>query len=90
MVDFPLEELLPRANGSMYKLVRMAAQRALELSDGKPPLIPKPASDKVTTIALEEILRGKVQSKEAVEKMAHQKKSGEKAKHNEKESEKLE
>ena len=57
----PIEELLPRAGNSVYRLVRMAACRALELADGKPPLIPKPQTDKLTTIALEEIAQGKLE-----------------------------
>lgn len=59
----PLEELLPKADGSIYKLVRMATNRALELSEGKPRLIENPSSDKITTIALEEIAQGKIVSK---------------------------
>lgn len=59
----PLEELLPKAGGSVYRLVRMAAKRALELSDGKPQLV-ELGTDKVTTIALEEIRQGKVEIKD--------------------------
>ena len=64
--NYPIEELLPRSGNSMYRLVRLAAIRALELADGKALLIPNPSSDKLTTIALEEILRGKVLAKEGV------------------------
>ena len=39
----------------------MASNRALELADGKPCLIKKPKSDKVTTRALEEIATGMVE-----------------------------
>ena len=63
MSYLPLEELLPKADGSIYKLVRMATNRALELSEGKPRLIESPSSDKITTIALEEIAQGKIVSK---------------------------
>ena len=59
----PLEELLPRAGMSVYRLSRMAAKRALELSEGKPKLLDNVNSDKVTTIALEEIMHGKVECK---------------------------
>ena len=59
----PIEDLLPRAGGSVYRLARMAANRALELSDGKPPLVEIPQTDKITTIALEEIRQGKVHTK---------------------------
>ena len=58
-----LEDLLPKADMSIYRLVRMASNRALELSEGKPALIEKPASDKITTIALEEIAKGKIHIK---------------------------
>ena len=61
MEHHPIDELLPRAGGSVYKLVRMAANRALELADGKPALIAKIKTDKLTTIALEEIAQGKIE-----------------------------
>ena len=54
------EELLPKSGGNVFRLVRMAAIRALELSEGKPPLINNSFSDKSTTIALEEISQGKI------------------------------
>lgn len=60
MKHFSIEELLPKAGGSVYRLTRMAARRALELSEGKPSLMRKPSSDKVTTIALEEIAEGRI------------------------------
>ena len=56
----PLEKLLPQANYSIYKLVKLASKRAMELADGKPKLIEKPSSEKTATIALEEIRAGKV------------------------------
>ena len=60
MAQQPIEDLLAKADGSVYKLVRLAAKRALELSEGQPPLIKNPSTDKVTTLALEEIAQGKV------------------------------
>ena len=60
----PLEDLLPKAENSIYKLVRLASCRATELAEGKPKLIDNPSSDKVATIALEEIVAGKVVLKE--------------------------
>ena len=63
----PIEELLERSGGSIYRLVRMAANRALELAEGKPRLI-KHASEKSTTVALEEIRAGKVVYKEVADK----------------------
>lgn len=56
----PLEKLLPRANGSRYRLVLLAARRAKELADGQPKLIDNVLTDKVATIALREIIDGKV------------------------------
>jgi DNA-directed RNA polymerase omega subunit len=60
----PLERLLPRSGGSVYKLVLMAAKRAIELADGMPKLIDFPSSNKTTTVALDEVLGGKVELKE--------------------------
>ena len=56
----PLEDLLPKTDYSIYKLVRMASNRAIELADGKPRLIETPSLMKTTTIALEEIQNAKV------------------------------
>ena len=61
MTDFPIEELLPRAKHSIYKLVSMASARALELSEGKRCLADGSTTEKFTTMALEEILQGKVE-----------------------------
>ena len=63
----PIEELLPKSGFSIYKLVRMAANRATGLADGKPKLIETVSLPKVTTIALEEIKAGKVVAKEVAE-----------------------
>jgi DNA-directed RNA polymerase omega subunit len=67
MAEIPIEDLLPRANYSIYKLVSLASMRALELSDGKRCLVERPSSEKLTTMALEEIAQGKVMTKEASE-----------------------
>jgi len=64
----PLEDLLPKSGFSIYKLIRMAANRAVELADGKPRLIETPSSPKTTTIALEEIKSGRVVAKEVADK----------------------
>lgn len=58
MSEVQIEGLLKRC-GSVYKLVILAAKRAKEVSDGAPPLVEAPPR-KVTSIALEEILQGKV------------------------------
>ena len=57
---FCSEELLPQTGGGIFRLVRIATLRALELASGKPPLIHNASSGKVTTIALEEIAQGKI------------------------------
>ncbi len=56
----PLEELLPKAGNSVYKLVRMAAERAVEMAEGRPRLIDSPPNEKTATVALEEIRQGRV------------------------------
>lgn len=60
MGNRPIEDYLSKADGSVYRLVRMAANRALEISEGKPPLIKSVSTDKVTSLALEEIAQGKI------------------------------
>ena len=58
MAQPPIEELLKRC-GSIYRLVILAAKRAKEVAEGSPPLV-EIQQRKVTSIALEEILQGKV------------------------------
>jgi len=58
MAQVPIEELLKRC-GSVYKLVVLAAKRAKELAGGSVPLVETPQR-KITSVALEEILQGKV------------------------------
>jgi len=58
MAHLPVEDLLKRCD-SIYKLVILAAKRAKEVAEGSPPLI-ETSQKKVTSIALEEILHGKV------------------------------
>jgi DNA-directed RNA polymerase subunit K/omega len=48
----------------------MAAIRALELSEGRKCLVEDLRSDKVTTLALEEIYAGRVVCKEAKDQLA--------------------
>lgn len=83
----PIEELLPKSDWSVYKLVRLASTRALELSEGKPSLVKGIASDKLTTIALEEIAQGLVTSVESAEEI---RKEMEEAKEQEEDNEKEE
>jgi len=58
MTQPSIEELLKRS-GSIYKLVILAARRAKELAEGAPALVEAPPR-KITSLALEEILQGKV------------------------------
>ena len=74
----PIEELLPKSGYSIYKLVRMAANRAMELADGKPKLIETPSSDKAPTVALEEIRAGRVVLKEVADQFEPPKTAGKK------------
>ena len=63
----PLEDLLPKAGYSVYKLIRMASTRAVELAEGKPKLINVPLTEKTPTVALEEIRNGRVFLKEVAQ-----------------------
>ncbi len=58
MTQVAIEELLQRC-GSVYRLIILAAKRAKEVADGSPPLVVS-SHKKVTSIALDEILQGKV------------------------------
>ncbi|MEI7998786.1 MAG: DNA-directed RNA polymerase subunit omega [Candidatus Omnitrophota bacterium] len=66
----PLEELLPRANFSIYRLVRLASKRALEISETGAKLVDAPSEQKITTTALEEIRQGKVVLKSVADAQA--------------------
>ena len=66
----PIEDLLPKAGDSVYRLVRMASNRALELSEGKKCLVENPTNDKSTTRALEEIHAGRVVFKDSEDQLA--------------------
>ena len=59
----PLEELLPKSNNSVYRLVRLASMRASELATTGVKLITVPADQKLATTALDEIRAGKVVEK---------------------------
>ena len=80
MAYIPPEELLPRSGFSVFKLIRMAANRATELAEGKPKLVEKASTDKVATIALEEIRAGKVELRAIAEANGRAKKGEGKAK----------
>jgi DNA-directed RNA polymerase subunit K/omega len=59
----PLEELLPKASMSVYRLVRLASMRATELATTGVKLVQVPADQKLATTALDEIRAGKVVEK---------------------------
>lgn len=61
----PLEKLLDKTLGSIYKLVITAARRALEIAEGQPKLVELSGAIKPSTVALHEIAEGKVQCKAA-------------------------
>lgn len=61
-VYIPIEPLLKKV-GSIYKLVIIAARRALELNDGAPRLVEIDPKAKASTVALAEIAAGKVSVK---------------------------
>lgn len=64
--NIPLEKIYDRTK-SMYKLVILAAKRALELNEGAAKLV-ETSSDKIANIALKEISEGKVSYKPKPEK----------------------
>ncbi len=67
----PIEELLPKSGYSIYKLVRLATKRSLELADGSASLINGVSADaKTPTIALDEIRAGKVVLKSVADQFA--------------------
>lgn len=61
----PIEKLLDKSNGSIYKLVILASRRALEIAEGQPSLVVASPATKPSTIALREIAEGFVQYKKA-------------------------
>jgi len=59
-----LEKLLDKSRGSVYKLVVLASKRALELAEGQPKLVKDiNSAAKPSTIALREVIEGKVKIK---------------------------
>ena len=64
----PLEEMLPRAQWGVYRLVRLASMRALEISLTGVSLVGKTSTQKPATIALEEVLAGKVMDQVSADK----------------------
>jgi len=60
-----LENLLDQSKGSIYKMVILAAKRALEIAEGQPPLVEINSATKPSTMALHEIAEGKIRYKKA-------------------------
>jgi DNA-directed RNA polymerase omega subunit len=60
MVYIPLEKLLDKTGGSVYKLVVVASKRALEIAEGQPKLVESNASTKPSIVALLEIMNSLV------------------------------
>ncbi|OGX17515.1 MAG: DNA-directed RNA polymerase subunit omega [Omnitrophica WOR_2 bacterium RBG_13_44_8b] len=58
-----LENMLDKSEGSIYKLVILASNRALEIAEGQPKLVAVNPSVKPSTVALYEIAQGKVKAK---------------------------
>lgn len=57
----PLEEVLDKVNGSLYKLVVLAAKRAAQISEGAQVLTENiKKEDKPTIKALQELREGKI------------------------------
>ena len=56
------DELLKKT-GSVYKLCNLAALRAIELNSGMKKLVDALPTEKITTIAIREIMEGKVRIK---------------------------
>ncbi len=63
MEQIPLEKLLDRTGGSVYKLVVLASQRALAIAEGQAKLVEADSSLKPSAVALKEILESKVRYK---------------------------
>ena len=66
----PIEDLLPKANHSIFRLVRLASNRANEISQHGGKLVEVPLNQKIATTALEEIRQGRVIDKLVVDNEA--------------------
>lgn len=63
MYYVPVEKLVDKTGGSLFKLVILASRRAQELSEGMPKLVDAESNTKPTILALMEIFEGKVRYK---------------------------
>ncbi len=60
----PIEKLLDKSDYSVYKLVMLAANRTIELAEGRPRLISVDSALKPANIALAEIAEGAIKLKQ--------------------------
>ena len=67
MKNVSRDELVERADTSIYKLVVMVIKRALELAEGAPRLVDADINAKPTTVALQEVAQGKIKIKKTKE-----------------------
>ena len=67
-IDLNSQEKLMERVGSAYKLVILAARRALELSNGAARLVEASSKEKPLIVALREIAEGKVSIKTSKKK----------------------
>lgn len=64
MMDYiPIEQLLDKADNSIYKLVILAAKRTLQIAEEQPKLSSGNSLVKPSIVALQEIARGKIKIK---------------------------
>lgn len=61
----PLEKMIDKTGGSMFKLVVLASKRALEIAEGQPALVAHNSNTRPSTLAMEEIAEGKIYYKKA-------------------------
>ena len=62
MQDMAIDKLIAKT-GSIYKLVILASRRAQELSGDSAKLVESPSGAKISSIALQEIMEGKISYK---------------------------
>ena len=60
MEVFPLEKLLDVTDKSLFKLVILVSKRAIEIAEGAPKLCDVSPSVKPASVALQEIVEGKL------------------------------
>ncbi|PIQ89182.1 MAG: DNA-directed RNA polymerase subunit omega [Candidatus Omnitrophica bacterium CG11_big_fil_rev_8_21_14_0_20_42_13] len=60
MNSVPIEKLLSVTENSLYKLVILVSRRAIEIAEGSPKLVEVSPSLKPASIALREIMEGKI------------------------------